>query len=138
MIRRACRDDIPAIVSLLSRHHAERASDFPFVFDPVLASMDIANILAAQNYICLITNRCALIGMVHRPLFVPQRVAIEIFLRCERPSVRKPMVETFETWARGQGCERAALGSTHRFPAFGRLYAADGYVPSEMTFAKSL
>lgn len=144
MIRRAVRDDIAAIVALLGRHHAERGQvELPFAFDPVVASIDAAEIIARPDWLCLVGDDagavCGLFAATaSRPLFAPVPVAIEIMLRCERPGLRAKFVAEFETWARGQGCGGATLASTHSFKPIGRLYARDGYLPAEMSFVKRL
>jgi hypothetical protein len=138
MIRRATREDIGAMVGLLRRHHAERGDDFAFAFDPALASIDLAHAIAADDWLCLVADGCMFLGMAFRPPLIPTRVAVECFLRCERPGVRRLFVAEFETWARARGCAEAALATTHSPAAFARLYGRDGYRAAETTFSKVL
>lgn len=135
-MRTATRSDIPAMVALFKRHHGERAFAFPF--DDALVAADIAAAIDNPDALCLVDEGCALVAVSFRPMFTPDRVAVEIMLRCEQPAVRPRLVETLEAWARERGCRRAALASTHSYEAFKRLYRRDGYVPAEMTFAKEL
>jgi GNAT superfamily N-acetyltransferase len=132
----ATRSDIPAMVALLERHHVERAFAFPF--DAALASMDLAAAIDNPEVLCLTDDGCILIAICSRPLGSPERIAIEIMLRCEQPAKRKPLVAAFESWARSRGCRRVSLSSTHDYEAFKRLYRPDGYTPAEMVFAKEL
>lgn len=135
-MRRATRADIGVIVAILQDHHAKR--DFPFRFDPAVASIDIASAVADPQWLCLLDGRSLFLGRWHRPPFVPVLIASEVMLTCDRPGVRQRFVAEFEQWAREQGCSIAALATTHSIPAFGRLYARDGYGLAEAQFIKVL
>lgn len=135
-MKHATRSDIPEMVALLERHHVERA--LPFPFDPALASMDLAAAIDNPEAYCLVDDGCILLAICSRPLGSPERIAVEIMLRCEQPAKRKPMLAAFEGWAHNRGCRRVSLSSTHDYKAFERLYRPDGYAPAEMIFAKEL
>lgn len=137
MMRRAVSADVPAIVALFGRHHAEQRFEFPF--DPAQVSFDLSAAIVSRDWLCLFEpSDCALIAHVYRPPFLTVKVATEIMLRCERPKVGPEMRAALEQWAREQGCWSAALGTTHSARAFGRLYSRAGYLPAEWTFAKVL
>lgn len=135
-MRRAARADIGGIVGILKEHHGEHA--FPFEFDPALVSIDVTAAIADPQWLCLVDGRSLFLGHWYRPPLVPVLIASEVMLKCDRPGVRQRFVTEFEQWAREQGCSFAALATTHSIPAFGRLYARDGYGLAEAQFVKVL
>lgn len=135
-MRRATRADVGVIVSILKAHHGEQA--FPFPFDPAIASIDVVQAIADPQWLCLIEGGSLFLGHWHRPPLVPVLIASEVMLKCDRPGVRQRFVAEFERWAAAQGCQIAALATTHSIPAFGRLYSRDGYSLAEAHFVKVL
>lgn len=135
MIRRAARDDIPAMLTSLRKHHA--AHGFAWPFDRVRLSVVCAHAIEADDWFVLVGDDALLLARWFDCEFGSGRHAIERALWSERGQ-GPALIAEFEQWARAAGCVDAALSSMRRPDAFARLYGRLGYHMAETTFVKPL
>jgi GNAT superfamily N-acetyltransferase len=135
MIRRATRDDIPAMLVSLRKHHATHA--FAWSFDRVRLSAVCAHAIESDEWLALVGDRALLLARWFDCEFGSGRHAIERALWAERGQGASLIAE-YEQWARDAGCVDAALSSMRRPDAFARLYGRLGYRMAETTFVKPL
>lgn len=135
MIRRATRDDIPAMLSSLRKHHAAHAFAWPF--DRVRLSVVCAHAIEADDWLALVGDGALLLARWFDCEFGSGRHAIERALWSERGQ-GPVMISEFERWARDAGCVDASLSCMRRPDAFARLYGRLGYRIAETTFVKTL
>lgn len=134
MIRLATRDDIPAMLTSLRKHHA--AHGFAWPFDRVRLSVVCARAIEAEDWLALVSDGALLLARWFDCEFGSGRHAIERALWSERGQGRA-LISEFERWARDAGCVDAALSSMRRPDAFARLYGRLGYHMAETTFVKT-
>jgi len=135
MIRLATRDDIPAMLASLRKHHA--AHGFAWSFDRVRLSVVCAHAIAADDWLALIGDGALLLARWFDCEFGSGRHAIERALWSEHGH-GPALIAEYERWARAAGCVDSALSSMRRPDAFARLYGRRGYRMAETTFVKTL
>lgn len=135
MIRWAVRDDIPAMLTSLRKHHA--AHGFAWPFDRARLSVVCAHAIEADDWFVLVGDDALLLARWFDCEFGSGRHAIERALWSERGQ-GPALIAEFEQWARAAGCVDAALSSMRRPDAFARLYGRLGYHMAETTFVKPL
>lgn len=136
MIRHAVRDDIPAMLSLLKRHHTEHAFSWPF--DAVRLSMTLANAVEADDWLALTGDGALLLASSYESPMGAGRLAVEHIVRAAKPGHLREMLTIYEAWARDQGCQSVSLGCVRRHNTFARLYGRHGFTMAETIFVKAL
>ena len=135
-VRKANRNDIPALLALMKRHHAEH--DFAWSFDPVRLSMTLAHAIAAADWLCLVGNGAMLLAQAFDSPLGAGRLAVEHIVRAAQPGQFAAMLRDYERWARLQGCGSITLACVRKPAAFARLYGRHGFRPAETVFIKAL
>jgi len=135
MIRRATRDDIPAMLASLRKHHATHR--FQWQFDRVRLSVLCASAIEADDCLALVGDGALLLARWFDCEFGSGRHAVERALWSEHGQ-GPTLISEFEQWARSNGCVDAALSCMRRPDAFARLYGRLGYRVAETTFVKAL
>lgn len=135
MIRRATRNDIPAMLASLRKHHA--AHGFAWPFDRVQLSIVCAGAIAADDWLALVDDGALLLARWFDCEFGSGRHAIERALWAEHGQ-GLTLIDEFEQWARANGCVDVALSCMSKPEVFARLYGRRGYLPTETTFVKTL
>lgn len=135
MIRRAARDDIPAMLSSLRKHHEAHAFAWPF--DRVRLSIVCAHAIEADDWLALVDDGGLLLARWFACEFGSGRHAVERALWSERGQ-GPVLIAEFEQWARSAGCVDSALSCMGKPEVFARLYGRLGYSVAEITFVKSL
>lgn len=135
-VRKANRNDIPALLALTKRHHAEH--DFAWPFDPVRLSMTLAHAIEATDWLCLIGDGALLLAQAFDSPLGAGRLAVEHIVRAAQPGQFAAMLQDYECWARRQGCASMSIGCVRKPRVFARLYGRHGFRPSESTFVKAL
>lgn len=134
-IRRAARDDIPAMLASLKKHHAAHSFEWPF--DRVRLSIVCANAITAPDWLALVGDGALLLARWFDCEFGSGRHAIERALWAEHGQ-GSALIAEYEHWARSHDCVDIALSSMRRPDAFARLYGRKGYRLAESTFVKTL
>lgn len=135
MIRRAVRDDIPAMLASLRKHHA--AHRFAWPFDRVRLSIVCAHAIQADDWLALVGDGALLLARWFDCEFGSGRHAIERALWAEHGQ-GAVLIAEYERWSRANGCVDAALSCMGKPEVFARLYGRRGYLPAETTFVKTL
>ena len=135
MIRRATRDDIPAMLASPRKHHDAHA--FAWSFDRVRLSIVCANAIEADDWLALVGDGAVLLARWFDCEFGSGRHAVERALWSERGQ-GPALIAEYEQWARSAGCADAALSCMGKPEVFARLYGRSGYVPTKATFVKPL
>lgn len=135
MIRLAARDDIPAMLAILRRHHSLHRFDWRF--DPVRLSMLLAHAIAAPDWLVITGDGVLLLARYFECEFGSGRHALERVLYAER-GAGSALIDRYEQWARANGCVSTSLSSMRKPTAFARLYRRLGYRLAETAFVKAL
>lgn len=135
MIRLATRDDIPAMLASLQKHHA--AHRLEWQFDRVRLSIVCANAIAASDWLALVGDGALLLARWFDCEFGSGRHAMERALWSEHGQ-GPALIAEYEQWARDAGCVDSSLSCMRRPDAFARLYGRLGYRIAETTFVKTL
>lgn len=131
MIRTATIDDIPAVVGMGAKFHAQ--ADLPFAYDPD-AFADFAGGLIGGGVILL--SDVGMIGGVVAPAFCgpSYRMAVELFWWAERDGLA--LLRAFEGWAADQGANEVRLSTLAALPRADALVKRKGYAPNEISYRK--
>lgn len=146
MIRRATRDDRPALLRM-GRSFAAIGTAIPFDDDSYMAT--VMHLIAGEDAILLVLERdgqvVGMIGGLCYPCWYNHGhiTAQELFwwvdegYRGSGGSVR--LLEAFEEWAISQGASEIVMGARSHMSAerLGRFYARRGYVELERLYSKT-
>jgi GNAT superfamily N-acetyltransferase len=148
-MRAATADDLPALIDLARRHHAEAYADLPFDGGHLEAQF-LARTIDTMDGISLVMERDgAIVGflaaVVTLLFMAPVRLGAELafYVLPEHRGHGMALVDDFEAWARWKDCVLSSL-STPEFPdqrvaaAMMRLYRRRGYAPFEHGYLKHL
>ena len=131
MIRKATEEDIPRIVEMGAKFHAMSPwKNVPF--DPAALSGFIAKLIAGG--VVLISDK-GMLGGVLNPLYFNPSVVMAAELFWWGDAALKP---AFEAWAQENGAQGVQFGALwdQRRERMLQRYAADGFEPVEIGFAK--
>jgi len=131
MVRTASVADIPAIVAMGAKFHAQ--ADLPFTYDAD-AFADFAHGLIDGGTIILSDQ--GMIGGVVAPAFCGPSylMAVELFWWAKRDGLA--LLKAFEGWAADQGANEVRLSTLAALPRADALVQRKGYAPNEISYRK--
>ncbi len=131
MIRTASVADIPAIIGMGAKFHAQ--ADLPFPYDAD-AFGEFARGLIGGGVILL--SDTGMIGGVIAPAYcgTSYRMAVEMFWWAERDGLA--LLRAFEGWAAAEGANEIRLSTLAALPRADALVKRKGYAPAEISHRK--
>ena len=133
-MRQATPEDIPALVEMGRRCHAEKQDRYPFVERDCEAFF--ASVI--KDGVVLVHGRGFICGVISgQPSNVSYRTAYEIFWWSEdRGGAR--LLAGFEKWAKDEGCDEIAVSHPTSERAVGRYLRRWGYRPEASVVRKGI
>lgn len=135
MIRPATPKDIPALVDLFQKQHAEMGCSWSI--DASTLAGTFSQAITAPDWLCLTGDGCLLLAACFESPLGAGRIAQELCF-CVTPGNLDGLLRFYEDWARSRGCRTASVACEQRHQAFARLYGRHGYALAESTFSKVL
>lgn len=135
MIRRAAPNDVPYLVSLFKKHHAEMGCSWRI--NTGTLGRTFSRAIVSPDWLCLVDDGCLLLAAAFESPLGAGKLAQELCF-CATPGKFEALLLIYENWARSKGCRTASLACEQRFAAFARLYGRHGYTQAEATFSKAL
>jgi hypothetical protein len=150
MIRLGTEADKARLITLLRHSHSAAffnatESVFPFEFDPAYAER-LVLVHLMPRHLCLVldvegTAQGVLMAAAAQHPFGPVWLARETVWWIEpdyRGLAAVKMLDGYESWARGLGCQYIGMASMGDDPDVGRLYLRRGFKVAERHFLKAI